>query len=190
MKMGLILAALRYIPSALICVLATFITWLFSPVLAALSFTTKDGNLPRWCYWLQTHDNPLDGLWVGDEGYWHRIRDYNDYTWLFKHSNEEIAASFWLKYFARVAWLIRNPAYGVANQLGVDVKGLIELQHIERDSFEWRVWQTPNGHYVFKLYLLKPWAFGRSLRMQIGWKAVGQEPRMMLATHVNPFRKQ
>lgn len=190
MTYSIILMLLRYLVCAVVSVLATLITWLGSPIWAALSFTTRDGNLPRWCYWLQTHDNPLDGLWIGEEGAGHRIRDYNDYEWLFKHTNEQIDASNWLKYRARMSWLVRNPAYGVANKLGIDGAGLIELRQWTGKNWDLRLFQTPAGRYGFSLKAEIDWAFDRYVRVRLGYKRIGNEPRMMLATHINPFRKK
>lgn len=188
-NIGLMLV--MYVLFASVTVLATLLTWLFaiSGILPALSFTTKDGNLPKWCYWLQTHDNPLDGLWLGDEGASHRKNDANDYKWLYRYTNEQIAQSFWLKFFARMLWLVRNPAYGVANLFGLNKAGLVELFNVERERWSFVLFKTAGGTYGFKFYGMFPWAFNRSLRMYLGWKHVGQEKRLMLATHVNPFRK-
>lgn len=182
----------RYLVCALVSVAASIFVWFFTliPILPLLSFTTRDGNLPRWCCWLQTHDNPLDSLWLGVEGATHRLIDADSYKWLYKYTNEQIAQSFWLRFFARAGWLVRNPAYGVANALGVDKAGLIELRHVTGSDYEFWLWQTPSGRYVFKLFALRLWAFGLSLRLNIGYKAIGDEPRMMLATHINPFRKK
>jgi hypothetical protein len=188
----LIFMVLRYLVSAVITVLATLLTWLLTvfPVLPVLSFTTKNGNLPRWCYWLQTHDNPLDSLWIGEEGAAHRENDANDYRWLYKYTNEQITQSFWLRFFARAFWLIRNPAYGVANVFGMEKEGLIELRHRKGERYEFWLYKTARGFYGFRLYALMPWLFGRAMRVYLGWKPIGDEPRMMLATHINPFRKK
>lgn len=189
MKTGLILMGFRYLVCAAVSVLATLLTWVLSPVLAALSFTTRDGNLPRWCYWLQTHDNPLDSLWIGEEGATHRLIDAKDYAWLYKYTNEQIAASWWLKYRARMMWLIRNPAYGVANQLGMDKEGLIELQHVEREGFEWQLWQALSGRYVFRLRCGVDLKIGRMLVFDLGYKPIGHEPRMVVTTFMPKLRK-
>ncbi len=189
---GLSLMVVRYTLSFVVCVFATFLTWALAllGVLPALSFLTKDGNLPRWCYWLQTHDNPLDSLWIGEEGASHRRNDANDYKWLYKYTDAQIAASFRLRFFARMFWLVRNPAYGVANQLGLEKAGLVDLSSVERERWSFDLFKTASGAYGFKLYAFIPWGFGRALRLYLGWKHVGQEKRLMLATHINPFRKQ
>lgn len=55
-------------------------------------FVQDDGYLPRWLWWFQTPDNPCDG----DKGHWERWPD----------------TSAWGTYKRRVAWFLRNVAYG------------------------------------------------------------------------------
>lgn len=193
MTYSIILMLLRYLVCAVVSVLATLITWLGSPIWAALSFTTRDGNLPRWCYWLQTHDAPLDELWVKGRQYINGTQ----YVFLNKWRNEletciftEFVPSTMFKYVARTCWLFRNPAYGVANQLGIDRVGLIELRQWVGKGWDLALFQTPAGQYGFTLKAEIDWAFGRYVRVRLGYKRIGNEPRMMLATHINPFRKK
>lgn len=188
-KLHLSLAIIRYIISFPVSVAASIFVWLTCWFWAALSFTTKDGNLPKWCYWLQTHDNPLDSLWIGGEGQGHRERDYDSYKWLYKHSNEEISNSFWLKYFARMFWLIRNPAYGVANALGMSRYGTVDVYSKVGSCWDFTVFETPEGETGFLLNAHISWLFNRYVRVRLGWKSVGDYPSLMLATHINPFRK-
>ena len=197
----LIVMVLRYLLSAVITVSATLLTWLLCWFLPIFSFVPRgfswlspwfinSGNLPSWCYWLQTHDNPLDSLWIGAEGAAHRKDDANDYRWLYKYTNQQIAQSFRLRFFARMFWLIRNPAYGVANLFGIKKAGLVELRHVKGERYEFWLYKTARGFYGFRLYASMPWLFGRAVRVYLGWKPIGDEPRMMLATHINPFRKK
>lgn len=74
------------IPSLLMDVLGR----LLAPVLPA--FADESGYLPKWLWWFQTPDNALDG----DRGHWERWPKSGD---------------FWT-YVRRVAWLLRNCAYG------------------------------------------------------------------------------
>ena len=192
---GLTCAVLRWWPSALVSVAATVVTWLCSPVLAWLSFSTEDGNLPNWCYWLQTHDNHLDSMWKGAEGAIHRQYDSGGFfnSRLYACTNEEIAASKYLLWFGRVLWLWRNPAYGVANQLRFDTTDMVTVYEVNRGVLGgtwWHVFKlvrNRRGRYGFWWFGFYPWAIGRALRVQVGWKL--QREDGMLGTHVNPFRK-
>ena len=55
-------------------------------------FVQDDGYLPNWLWWFQTPDNPCDG----DRGHWKR------------HPGTDK----WSTYKRRVAWFMRNVAYG------------------------------------------------------------------------------
>ena len=189
---GLTCAVLRWWPCAVVSVCMSLVAWVLSPALAALSFSTDDGNLPRWCYWFQTHDNHLDALWKGTEGAIHRTYDANDFKWLFKYTNDEIEASTWLKFCARAAWIRRNPAYGFANLFGFDKTGVVTVYELNRGNINSGFWhyflivRNDAGRYAWQWRGFYPWAFGRALRVQLGWKI---QLDGMLATHVNPFRK-
>ena len=66
----------------------TLLAFLLAPILPL--FADKYGWLPVWLWWFQTPDNSLDG----------------DHGWKAEH------CLGWPRYLKRVAWLIRNPAYG------------------------------------------------------------------------------
>lgn len=77
----------HFILPALLCWLAMLAAYPLAPV--AVAFATSDGTLPRWAWWLETHDNPG---WQGplSEGY---------------------PATRW----GLVRWLWRNKAYTLRN---------------------------------------------------------------------------
>lgn len=183
MAYSMILMVLRYLACAVVSVASSIFVWATCWFWAALSFTTRDGNLPRWCCWLQTHDAPLDELWIKGRQY----INVGNYAWLNTWRNQLMRGSFepfvpttMFKYCARVCWLIRNPAYGVANAMGVDKAVLIELRHTKNGNREFWLYQTPDGRYFFTLV----WRG----RCKYGYKSVGDWPRLMVATS-NPFKK-
>lgn len=218
-KLYLCVAYIRYFLYALICLSGNIFVWVFSsilPILPAFSFFTKDNQLPKFLKWCQTHDNPIDGLWLGDEGAGHRAGDYDHYPWLFKHTNEEISKSFYLKYRARAAWLFRNPAYGLAHSLGfkdrnakVIYKTQWGIQQVNNANWGfYRIYDSGKGlwnRYAFTYraaYIFKPvnlfgivinkFFVGRYFRQYIGFKSVGSfenSPNLIVVTHLNPFRK-
>lgn len=190
----------RYIFFAILSILGTFLTWILSFIwiLPLMTLFTKDGNLPKCLRWFQTHDNPSDALWYGNEGASHRINDYEDYKWLFKHTNEEISKSIWLKLRARRAWFIRNPFYGGAYAFGMngdnvqiifeEIKGIPDSQ---TDWSRFRIYKNSKGQYFFNYFAYQ--YHGTSLaytRYNIGYKHVGDSsvPNYMITTHWNPFR--
>ena len=139
---------------------------LLAPVLPF--FADESGWLPSWLSWFQTPDNSLDG----DRG--HRERWPKD-------------GAFWT-YVRRVAWLLRNCAYG----FNIDVIG---FKHQEGDVKEvigdeavgdktgvsgmcrWKVFR--DGKLVcFQLYFVKHYQiFGhwKCVRVGCGWK-IWSEP--------------
>ncbi|MCL1618321.1 hypothetical protein [Ralstonia pseudosolanacearum] len=80
-----------------LCVIVSLLATLFAMLLVnwwAPAFCDAQGNLPRWLKWFQTFDASCDAGW----------RDgYIDASW---------GATPVRRFFARVYWLYRNPAYG------------------------------------------------------------------------------
>ena len=191
---------LRYILLAPISVLGSLVTIFLSLIwfLPLMTLFTKDGNLPKYLRWFQTHDNPADALWFGNEGASHRINDYENYEWLFKHTNEEISKSTWLKLRARRAWFIRNPFYGGAYALGMngdnvqivyeEIKG---IPHSQSDWSRYRIYKNSLGQYFFNYFAYQYHGDSKAYtRYNIGYKHVGDSsvPNYMITTHWNPFR--
>ena len=139
---------------------------LLAPILPF--FVQEDGYLPRWLWWFQTPDNPCDG----DRGHWERWpKD----------------TPFW-RYVRRVAWFLRNVAYG----FNIDVIG---FKHKDGDVKEvigdptvgdksgvsgtcrWKVFRE--GKLVcFQIYFVKHYQiFGhwKCVRAGCGWK-IWSEP--------------
>ena len=71
----------------------TLLAFTLNPILPL--FANNQGYLPKWLWWFQTPDNPLDG----DGGF------INEHAF-FKGTQVGIK-----RYINRVTWLYRNPAY-------------------------------------------------------------------------------
>ncbi|MFV0602022.1 MAG: hypothetical protein ACK5NE_09445 [Brachymonas sp.] len=91
------------------------------------------------------------------------------------------------------ARLIRNPAYGLANVLGYEAQGnpgevIARRGTWDSDSTNWKVtiW---DGAWQVQAQIFYPFGGGRYLRIYIGWKSVSGLPRLMFASHINPFRQ-
>lgn len=115
MNAGLALAIARYIPSAIIALVADALAFLLAPVAALPIFTTYDvkgrEHLAPFWRWITTHDAPIDLLI-------HHERGIAEHWLLGRYSMLEVQASPWLRYAARVFWIWRNPAYQVSHWLG------------------------------------------------------------------------
>ena len=177
------MSIIRWIVYAPISLAGGLLTVVFSPFAAYLSL--GETTLPKWLRWMQTHDNQLDALWQQPN---HMAR----YSILHGVHPEWCRQSPLLLWYCRMLWLIRNPAYGLANTLGYESGGNPGEVVAERgvwDSGEtnWKitVWQ---GAWQIKAQIFYP-KTKYFLRVYIGWKGVSGLSRFMLATHINPFRK-
>lgn len=195
----LALMPLRYAVFAIASILANLLVWLLSPVLALLVVVEPWQGmprewLPRWCRWLQTHDAPLDEWWRG--GYYK-----NAFKWSAKLTDADFAQSTWLRYVARMCWLQRNPAYGLATY----VLGYPKTKEYDEAITKRGEWDTASTNVELVVCvcddspLALRWAFllraqlyytrTRYLRIQLGWKLQRDESKVMVVTHINPFRK-
>lgn len=204
-------AGLRFLLFAVLSVVAVLLTWLLSAVLPLVAFAaenqdTKQGDLPRWLSWFQTHDAPLDEVWRpsrtdGTED-WRADGLYmKDFWYLRSKRSAEVKASRWLRYLARGAWLRRNPAYGFrANVLGYRQAGAVA-----GPVRQWgAAWESGGNSLTLQLAdrpgagVLTRAAFhvrgrlfwgksARYVRMNVGWKLVMPEIAM-IATNVHPLR--
>lgn len=156
---------------------------LLSPFAACLSMRGK--GLPYWLRWMQTHDNSIDALWKQPH---HMER----YTTLRGVHPEWCRQSPLLRWYCRMLWLIRNPAYGLANIFGHETGGnpgkvIAERGQWDGGATNWKITVWP-GAWQVKAQIFYP-GTRYFLRVYIGWKSVSGLPRMMFASHINPFRK-
>lgn len=187
---------LRYISSAVLVLLAKVLTYLLAPILAVLVTKAEESEttgypslhpgksryfLIKPLRLLQTHDAPLDEYYYGGyyEGKW---------TERFKDN----------KWFMRVCWLWRNPAYGIAYMVGFDQKGIrvktIKDQYHLRNSGEknsTRLLATnAKGQEAFFYFKQIPYG-KRCLELYFGWKFYNRKEneRGMLVVRFKPFKE-
>jgi hypothetical protein len=117
-----------------------------------LGFLVNDrGRLPRCLRWFETADNTA----FGDPGHHDR--------W----SRRPLYSRF-------VAWFWRNKAYTFSTEiLGAKTRGPVTAWGNpsigDRPLVEgWCLWLTPEGYW--QLYVVRRWAFGFFLRVNLGWK--------------------
>lgn len=137
--------------------------------------------LVRPLRWLQTHDAPLDEYYYA--GYYK-----GKWTERFKDN----------KWFMRVCWLWRNPAYGIAHALGYSQKGM-KLFYV-KDQWSLRNSGLPNTTFVKAvnnkgqkgwLYFKQiPYGKKKCLELYFGWKLFRRDPdeKCMLVFRVKPFK--
>ena len=168
---------LRWILSYPLAQATTFLTWLLAPLLA-LCVTEIDGRewLIKPLRWFQTFDAPLDEWRCGTY-----YKNCNWLKWDFTKPTH--------RYLARVFWLYRNPAYGFAQYpLGINAGRLLSVTYHGK-------WDNGSNNREFTRWenafnFRAQWFFygKRYLRINIGWKAHHGFSRLMLATHISPFR--
>lgn len=177
------MSIIRWLALLPVLLLGNAITVICAPVAAYLSMSGK--GLPDWLRWMQTHDNSIDALWQ-------QPRHMERYTTLRGVNPEWCRQSPLLRWYCRMLWLIRNPAYGLANFFGYETGGnpgkvIAERGQWDGGATNWKVTVWP-GAWQIKAQIFYP-RTRYFLRVYIGWKSVSGMPRMMMATHINPFRK-
>lgn len=148
-------------------------------------FVQADGYLPRWLWWFQTPDNPCDG----DKGHWERWPD----------------TSAWGTYKRRVAWFLRNVAYGFdIDVLGqktipgdcLDMQGQDGVSDQPRGKSGFWVKRVYRGEKLvcWHAYLIRQWSFWpeKCFRLSMGWKLFSfdgsKEEVHQLTNYCNPFK--
>ena len=170
---------LSYLP---IVVLGKLLTIVCAPVAAWLSLG-RDA-LPAWLRWMQTHDNPIDALWQ-------QPAHMRGYETLIGVQPMWCAAAPLLRWYCRMLWLIRNPAYGLMDRLGYDAAGqpvrVVAVYGVwGSGKTNWCIQAWP-GAWQVKAQIF--YTRSRYLRIYCGWKQPPGAARMMYCCHINPFRK-
>lgn len=145
----------RYIASVLFSLFITVVTWVLSPVLAAL--VKSDGNLPNWLYWFQTFDNTCDAGWKVQGNYGTYLQDGTVPTGI----------TLW---WYRLLWLCRNPAYGWDYwPLGIawDKDEWTVIKYSSQDA-------NPNFYYARSSQGYFSWTYSNDhIQLKFGWKSWG-----------------
>lgn len=190
----MILAVIRYVPCAIIDLVADLLAFPLALIAALPVFVITDENgrqhlRPIW-RWIYTHDAPVDEYVMGL--YFHQNRI------LSRYSLQKIRDSALLSYIGRVAWIWRNPAYRVSHWLGFDQRGVTPSPDRFRDDrwdtgepnkAFWRV-QNRRGQTGFLYQRQINW-WRYTLEMQFGWKLYRRDADevCMLAFRFWPFKK-
>jgi hypothetical protein len=186
---------MRYLFYVLINIPFDILCYFLNPIVVL--FADKDGYLPKWLYWFQTHDHSLDLEPDFIAAKWPLLVDRPEWpNWM-----RSI-----LKYLRRVTWLYRNTGYAFAyDVLGYDIDGknlviygdnTIGDLHPGKSGYFFcydksrSIWTRGWCLYVIYRY----GASGHCLRMYLGWKMVAisknlNREKVMLAMHINPFMR-
>lgn len=136
----------------------------------------------RWGWLWGTYDNPPQG----DEGFVARRAPFPGHI------------VGWRGYLNRVAWMCRNPLYGLARRLALPYSDGIQVNchgdsnisdKYRRPGWYFATARLASGRIVgFEFYCVKPWSDNRDLRIRIGWKLMTEKfQRLGFAPLVNSF---
>ncbi|WP_035383992.1 hypothetical protein [Ferriphaselus sp. R-1] len=187
----MITSIIKWAALALLGLMAVVVNVLMSPLIAL--FIGRDGYLPGWLTWFQTHDNPA----IGDKAF-----QSNQMPWT-------LVLPGWLaRYFLGIGWALRNPAYGYDRWAGFEVKNDNRLYaasgnegvDIYRDAQGkchvvegWCLREViiDCDKYYFQFTVLRRWSTSRAWRVSIGWTLSKWELRRgnvcRLNTTINPW---
>src|SRR5699024_7880459 len=130
----------------------------------------------------QTHDAPVDE---------YRVEKYYSGKW-----TERFKDNRWLM---RVAWLMRNPAYGLAEALGVqndwvyENKSDVDAWRANRTAFELHRAINSRGQRAFLLQGQWLYSKHRKFEVRLGyglWRESPKRGRAMLYARVLPAKKR
>lgn len=200
------MAMARWIIYAVIVLLGKLTVFILAPLLAlcvkyydedkypvATRFGIKRPHLLPWLRWAQSFDDALDSYW------WWETKS----AWLRKHFDQEYYDKHgWLRWYCRVCWLWRNPAYGLTLALGFDQTGLVYTRDDDPDEVQWdnkmgsnknitlrRRFKNAKGRKGFLYRKRVFYTSKRYIQIVLGWKVPWDgEKNAMLAVRVTPFR--
>lgn len=153
---------------------------IFAPVLPF--FVKEDGYLPHCLWWFQTPDNPCDG----DSGHWKR--------WP--------STTAWGTYCRRVAWFLRNVAYGFdefvcgvatlpTDRLEIDGNPNVGDKTGISGVCKYRLYRDGKliAFQYYKVIHYEFWNFHACRRVSLGWKLWNPKyPRKQYTAYYNPIK--
>lgn len=179
----MLIAIIKWLALLPVVLLGKLATIVCAPVAAYLSM--RGDALPRPLRWMQTHDNPLDALWQ-------QPAHMRGYATLIGVQPMWCAAAPLLRWYCRMLWLVRNPAYGLMDALGLPATEqpahiVAERGQWDSGSTNWCIQTWPGGAWQVKAQLF--YTRSRYVRIYCGYNQPPGASRMMFCCHINPFRK-
>ena len=162
----MILGILKYLALMPVHIIATIISYIVVPF--AVLLASEDGWLPKYLWWFQTWDNPLDG----DDNWKKNVR-----LW---RNDPDVETNKYKRYINRILWLYRNPVYGfeksilcakITPQCFRECKGDITIGGIPT-RFGWFLLhiKTKEGRNYTEFMLIKKISDKKFFNMILGWK--------------------
>ena len=173
----------KYILLVIVSLAMDILNYLVAPIVTL--FASEAGWLPKWLWWFQTPDNPLDG-----DGGWQQL-----------HRPFKVEDNKFKRWWNRTRWLYRNSAYGFAiSVLGAKTKGTDTLiiegnpsvsNRPLTNGLTFRTLYRDNKPIYWQFYYVKAWSSTRCIRVNLGWKLwgfkKGEDNNLQLTHSPNPF---
>ena len=193
-----------WVVKAIVLLLLDIVTWVLSPIICLFVTHQEESEvtgfpslfpgkprefLVKQLRLFQSTDAPLDEYWYGD--YPSPLKD--------KYSQAYYDNNWWLRYYCRIIWLVRNPAYGFGTKLGYNADGLRVIQSKD-EEYKWRTGANCCSYWIFvndygqvgwqvraQFYYYK----SHCLEMYLGYKLSGDTiwGNKLVAMQFTPFRK-
>ncbi len=178
---------------------STLICWLLAPLVAvftrrearqdvvkrqnkAIVLMDRDYLLPIF-NWFTTHDNAADEWWYGMYNTDFYLKGVREWT------QADYDTSWWIRYFCRLAWLYRNPAYGFAHRFlrFKRLPGYMETRQTYQRRWcdiTYIAWRNPGAGKAINIkgdiYLSRGWR----INFNLGYKAHKGFLNLMIADRV------
>lgn len=146
-----------------------FIALFLNPAVAL--FANRAGWLPKWLWWFQTPDYPIDG----------------DPPFQEHHAPFKGEVNAFQRWVNRTTWLYRNPNYGFdwtvlaytsKEEETLEIKGTRplggELHH--------NGWYFARQGYAWQLYITHHWNETHTTKINLGWKLWGTNPHQYVCS--------
>jgi len=193
---------IRWLAFYVLGIASTLLAWLLAPIVALFYYkeprtdvvkrfnkevkTFDSEYIVKWLNWFSTHDNAADEyFWGWYEGDWLDTKLFGKPAGQWTIS--EYDNSWLMRYWARVRWLWRNPAYKFCHDvLGFQREdGCLEVTE-KWCGFEVTTWTNPDGSKAF--LVVGGLGFKPFDNMRFGWKANKTFSKLMLADRIISFR--
>ena len=159
----MILAFARWLLLLPLNIVMLVLAYILAPVLPL--FASKDGWLPKWLWWFQTPDNPLDG----DAGFLEEHAPFKGEGLPYRQ-----------KHINRMFWIWRNPKMGfgmtvmaftpvepyTVKRLG----GYKDLNGNMEEGWYLVTITNPNGKSAWQLFIVHFWNPKAFCKINVGWK--------------------
>lgn len=180
---------IRFFLYMLVLLVGKVVAVILSPFIAM--WVGKDGEVMAPFKWAVTHDASINEWWDGLYEVNHKLKK--------KYTQEDFDNKVWIRWFSRMKWIQRNPAYGLAHALGYSQKGMTITMHQDEGhlwdrGYDNRSFWTAVNEEGTKAFMFQwQWHYYKQkcLEVYLGWKLFRQDPdqKCMMSIRISPLRE-